>query len=159
MKLTILILLIPLVLACSSSTPDVDTNVELTLEHDVTGNTLHIHGTTNLPNGALLYLQIVGPGVGGMPPMPYETLNTWRTVEVQNSSYSTELDLKPYQPSTATIFMTFRADDSLFIQQPSFIIDAFGDNGENMEGELVNESGGVKSIDLIEEFSWSTFPD
>ncbi len=154
MKLTILILLMPLVLAGSSSTPDVNTNVELTLERDVISNTLHIYGTTNLPNGALLYLQIVGPGVGGMPPMPYETLNTWRTIEVQSSSYSTELDLKSYQPSTSTIFMTFRSDDTLFIQQPSFIIDAFGDNGENMEGELVKESGGVKSIELIQEFSW-----
>jgi hypothetical protein len=134
------------VLGCG--TLAVDTNVQMTFEMEVDKDGVHVWGTTNLPDGAVLVIQATSlEGVGNVRGCADHN------VEVKDGRYSTYLNPEGWgiEPGRMRLYVGF-----MIYNQPDFIVEAFGEKGEKMEGELVREHKalGEKRIEIVDTISW-----
>lgn len=147
-------LLVVIPVGCGAPAHEVDTNVQMTLERQVDSDGVHIWGTTNLPDGALLFIQISSLRPSGLVEW---TGVAWDTIEVKGGQYSAYFNLKEwrFEPSKKRIWVAFIIRSLPGGKnQPGFVIEAFGEKGENMKGELVDNLGEEKIAEVADTFSW-----
>ncbi|MBT9133096.1 MAG: hypothetical protein DDT32_02059 [Syntrophomonadaceae bacterium] len=155
--LTILLLVV-IPSGCGAPAQEVDTNVQITLERQVDKDGVHVWGTTTLPDGAILFIQISSLAPSGLIEW---TGVAWDTIEVKGRQYSAYFNLKEwrFEPGKKRIWVAFIIRSLPGGKsQPGFIIEAFGEKGENMKGELVDNLGEEKIAEVADTFSWGKLP-
>ena len=134
----------------------VNTSVEITLKKEVNEKGIYVYGITNLPDGALLFIQISSLKPSGV--IEWKGF-AWKIVQVRNGQYSAYFDLKKwkFEPGKKQIWVAFMIHSlPQGRKQPDFIIRAFGEKGEQMKGKLVYEFGdsGEKIAEVADTFYW-----
>ena len=131
-------------MACGS--PAVDTDVQITLEHQLDGQGIQVWGTTNLPDGAVLIVQATE--AKGL-----DLRAAAENVKVRDGKYDTYLNLVQVdvRPGPIRLYVGF-----MIYNQPDFVVRAFGKKGERMEGTIVRSYPvlGEKKAEVVETVYW-----
>lgn len=98
--------------------------------------TLLVRGSTDLPDGAILYVGLSDPDGTRIESVP--------TV-VENGSYMRDLDLMDWPPGRVLVLVGF----SIEPDQPDAVVDRFGPDGERLAGPNVHvDSDGQRELQL-----------
>jgi hypothetical protein len=123
-----------------SGTPFQGQSVTLTLSLGVNGTVLNIHGMTNLPDRTILLYK-----VSRVAPDP---ISTEGTLAVLNGEYATQVDLSGWTSGPVEVWVGFQTRPGGNLEQPQEVIERYGETGENLHGENVIETDGVKRIEV-----------
>lgn len=123
--------------------------IRLDMTVQLVGRQVAVTGQTDLPDGAVLWVQadnedfVTAPPVAPIGPYGNQALALAR---VANGSYSATLDLSPWPPGHAIVDVTFAPDSS----QPAAIVARFGADGAGLVGPdvLVSPSDGSRYDDV-----------
>ncbi len=156
----VVVLLMVGVTGCGESATGIDTNVQITASFESDEDGVRLQGTTNLPDGAILVASIYPVGEAQLE-LVWE-FGIDQPVEVQNGEYSHYFNVKEknWTPGLeARIRVSFQPWRGLLPLQPDFVYEAFGENGEKMEGSQVYKVPGgpavIKGAGLTLDFTWN----
>lgn len=122
------------------ATEEENNEVELSLDTEFEGDTLRISGSTNLPDDTLIAFEVTHDD-------EFELFEEGH-IAVENGKYQTELDLSDWPSGEIRVWVAFQTILGTSVHQPDFVIEQFGEMGENIEGENVTEAGGMKRVEL-----------
>jgi hypothetical protein len=125
-------------------------NVELNLEAEMEGEIVKIKGDTNLPDGALLAYEISHVDATFVDTTFVEDLFKEGSVTVKNGQYEAEFDLTGWPKGKISVWVSFQTMLA-HGEQPEHVIGKYGETGENIEGENVDDLGALKRV-AIEKF-------
>lgn len=142
------VIIIVIIAVISSPTEEIPrysfSNLAIT-DVSVSGNEITISGNTDLPNGATL---IVGFDVWGRSGSDLY-IGVSEKATVSNEEFSINLDIPQRDefntgPYEVSVSFTPRG-------QSNEVIQVVGEDGENLEGELVDDTGTYKTMKLVEK--------
>lgn len=119
--------------------------IELNLEPKMEGERLTIIGNTNLPAGALLAYEISHVDAPFVEGFFKDGL-----VAVKNGQYEAEFDLTGWPKGKISVWVSFSPVFG-YKEQPEHVIEKYGEMGEYIEGENVDDRLPFKSV-IIEKF-------
>lgn len=116
------------------------TDVELTLDAELSGGRLAIGGVATVPDGALISYELEGP-----EDCPEDCHVEGRT-PVRDGEYSVSIDVSGWGDGNYEVyaaFITNMADAT----QPDAVLELYGESGESMTGDTVVRDG----VTIVEE--------
>jgi len=116
--------------------------VQLTLEAEVLGDTLLVHGTTNLPDGSLLSYEI------HQVEDPQLRWHAEGHAQVAFGAFSERIDIGDWPGGDVEVFLSFPSALG-GVEQPEEAVERFGERGERLTGSNVVEYDDGNRIEKI----------
>ncbi len=139
--MVVIVVVMGLVLGACGNAP---VTVSLEMSARLEGNALHIDGTTDLPDGALLAYEARHERYDHDPETPEDMIFTDGTLEVAAGAFQRTVDLSFFDPGEVHVWVSFQMNLRGDTEQPGAIRSRFGDRGEHLTGPNVTdgEDGG-----------------
>jgi hypothetical protein len=130
----------------SPTPPESAQVVQLSLLPYIAGKLLIVEGFTDLPNRAILMYE-----VSEVSPNPTVVEGT---VPVLDGRYARQVNLTGWHAGAITVWVGFQTQLDGAEQQPIEVIERFGEMGEFLYGENVNETDGFKRVEIMKTLEY-----
>lgn len=126
--------------------------VRLAVDHQTSWRELLIEGETDLPDGAVVNLQITHAAANELPrrEWPAQNLIADGSAVVQDGAYWTRLNTTYWPPGRVDVVVQFPV-----APQPDTVRLRYGEFGENLTGDNVSDLGGSRVVTAEHAFDWT----
>lgn len=125
--------------------------VSLTVDHRTQWRILWIEGSTDLPDGALIAYRVTHELARTQPADQWPALNLMESgkAAVQDSQYWARLNTTNWPNGEVGILVQFPVPP-----QPDFVVERYGQFGENLTGDNVITVGEIKTVEIEKTFQF-----
>lgn len=130
---------------------DSGTEVELAVSAKVMDDTILIEGTATVPDGAFVFYGLEPEACAADSLGP--ECSAGGALEVHDGRFTGRAVVSAFPPGQVDVWVVFRVVGN---EQPSFVVETYGELGQNIVGPKVEETGPLRSVRALATVAFDT---